>query len=546
MARGFLSGAAWGAVLSVLGVGVLSVAGPPPMVVQPTPDLDAPGGMAADAPAEDMAPKVAGTDEAAAPQAETPTTDAASAPDTLAALAEEARQPAKAPETADLGDAPSAPSADGGTGAALPTAGDTGVARPSGPGATLTAPDADTTALKPETPAEPAEIASAAPSLETPQAPDENGEALASRVEQPALPEQPAAPDSGAITVPDAPAVGDTPAPVEAGTGVTAPSAPETPASPSLGTSGGDDAPLPGARPTSPEADGADGLPDADGPADAPAPQVTALVPSTTDEAGDRPRVGQPARTLVPASTPRLPSVTAEGGEAAAGEDDQRPVVLFAEPIEVAADRPRMAIVLIDDGSGPIGAEVLDGFPYPVTVAVDPTSEVAQARAADYRALGLEVMALAEVPQGAQPQDVEVTLAALLSAVPEAVGILEAREGSLQGSSAVSDQVAAILGQTGHGLVLFSKGLNAGATLAAKAGVPAATVFRDFDGNGQDPKVMRRFLDQAAFKARQENGVVMVGRLRPDTISALLLWGLQDRAAQVGLVPVSMVLNADR
>jgi polysaccharide deacetylase 2 family uncharacterized protein YibQ len=72
-------------------------------------------------------------------------------------------------------------------------------------------------------------------------------------------------------------------------------------------------------------------------------------------------------------------------------------------------------------------------------------------------------------------------------------------------------------------------------------------VFRDFDGKGQGATVIRRFLDQAAFRASQEeDGVIMVGRLRPDTISALLLWGLQDRASSVALAPVSAVLNASQ
>ena len=35
----------------------------------------------------------------------------------------------------------------------------------------------------------------------------------------------------------------------------------------------------------------------------------------------------------------------------------------------------------------------------------------------------------------------------------------------------------------------------------------------------------------------------MLGRVRPDTISALLLWGLQDRAERVALAPVSAVLT---
>jgi len=112
----------------------------------------------------------------------------------------------------------------------------------------------------------------------------------------------------------------------------------------------------------------------------------------------------------------------------------------------------------------------------------------------------------------------------------------------LQGSRSVSDQVTAILQQSGHGLVSQNKGLNTMPKLARKEGVPAYPVFRDFDSKGQSATVIRRFLDQAAFKAGQEGAVIMLGRLRADTITALLLWGLQDRAGQVALAPISAVL----
>ena len=69
-------------------------------------------------------------------------------------------------------------------------------------------------------------------------------------------------------------------------------------------------------------------------------------------------------------------------------------------------------------------------------------------------------------------------------------------------------------------------------------------MFRDFDSADQTPTVIRRFLDQAAFRADQEGGVIMLGRVRPDTISALLLWGLQDRAERVALAPVSALLKS--
>jgi len=96
----------------------------------------------------------------------------------------------------------------------------------------------------------------------------------------------------------------------------------------------------------------------------------------------------------------------------------------------------------------------------------------------------------------------------------------------------------------GYGMVTQDAGLNTVQKLALRNGMPAGVVFRDFDGAGQDPRAIRRFLDQAAFRAGQEGAVIMLGRVQPDTISALLLWGLQDRASRVSLAPVSASLRA--
>jgi polysaccharide deacetylase 2 family uncharacterized protein YibQ len=76
-----------------------------------------------------------------------------------------------------------------------------------------------------------------------------------------------------------------------------------------------------------------------------------------------------------------------------------------------------------------------------------------------------------------------------------------------------------------------------------KEGVPAATVFRDIDGEGQDNSMIRRTLENAAFRARQDGEVVMMGRLNADTLTALLLWGVQDRSDKIALVPVSVLLQ---
>jgi polysaccharide deacetylase 2 family uncharacterized protein YibQ len=227
-----------------------------------------------------------------------------------------------------------------------------------------------------------------------------------------------------------------------------------------------------------------------------------------------------------------------------------QPINLYAQPFQNPEGLPLMSIVLIDTGAdldaAGIGLPALSSFPYPVSFAVDARLTDAADRVARYRGEGFEVLAMVNLPQGAQPTDAEVSISVALNGMPEIVGILEGVGEGLQGSREVADQVTRILLASGHGLVTQSKGLNSMPKLAVKEGVPAAAVFRDFDSEGQGPRVIRRFLDQAAFKAGQEGGVIMLGRLRPETIEALLVWGLADRAGTVALAPVSAVLLGQR
>ena len=283
-------------------------------------------------------------------------------------------------------------------------------------------------------------------------------------------------------------------------------------------------------------------------------PRVSTLPGSTASDDAEtgRPAIGTPAGSLAVRGAgegaSRLPSIGEAGPAepAPAPEADPSelpPLERYAVPAEAEDGAPRMAIVLIDDGTGPLGPETVGAFPFPVSFAIPASHPDAVATAQGYRDAGFEVLAVAGVPEGAQATDVEVTLEGSLGAVPEAVALMEAQGTGLQASRAISEQAAQYLAASGHGLLMQPKGLNTGEALARREAVPTVTVFRDFDGEGQEPRVMRRFLDQAAFKARQEGAVVMLGRLRADTVSALLLWGLQDRASSVALVPISLVLR---
>lgn len=345
----------------------------------------------------------------------------------------------------------------------------------------------------------------------------------------PAVPrsESPSVPVAPSAVIPDVPAVQS--APAAPGPDVTAQLAPQSPVTPE-----------------DTQATPPDPAPDA-----MQAPANVAVAPAP------RPQIGKPAVSLTDrpsrvvvnrlgtSAAPEAEEAPETEGEEAA-TDTRRPVERFAQVFENPEAKPLMSVLLIDSGDAGAGAgtniDALREFPYTLSFAVDSTLPDAAERIAMYRDAGFEVMGMIDLPPGALPTDAETTLGVLLPQMGEIVGVLEGTDIGLQENREVSDQVTAILAQSGHGLVSQDRGLNTMPNLARKEGVPAQAIFRDFDGKGQDARVIRRFLDQAAFKAGQEGAVIMLGRLREETVSALLVWGLQDRAGQVALAPISAVL----
>lgn len=263
-----------------------------------------------------------------------------------------------------------------------------------------------------------------------------------------------------------------------------------------------------------------------------------------------RPRVGRPASSIINRASEDESTEEDAPDDAvadAAPVPSGPPLEAHAANFENPDDKPLMSIVLIDGATDLANAETgltaLKSFPYPLSFAVEATAPDATERMAAYRAAGFEVLAMMDLPSGATAQDAAVNIDAALAALPQTVALIEGPGVGLQTSADVTDQLISTLQASGHGIVLQAKGLNSAQKDAARAGVPARTVFRDFDSAGQDARTIRRFLDQAAFRAGQEGGVIMMGRLRADTISALLIWGNQDRARRIALAPVSAVLK---
>jgi polysaccharide deacetylase 2 family uncharacterized protein YibQ len=219
-------------------------------------------------------------------------------------------------------------------------------------------------------------------------------------------------------------------------------------------------------------------------------------------------------------------------------------LVQFAQYNEIDTNKPKMAIILLDDGTETVDLDILAAFPYPMTFALDATRPGAVAAMQMYRKRGFEVVVIADFTPGITAEEAQIKLQNDLRKLPHAVAVIETQQRDLQVTPAVASRIAQLLKRTGHGLILFPQELNVTRRLARKMGVPAASVFRDFDSKNQDSRIIRSFLDQAALRAHSESGVIMIGRLRAETIKALVLWGLQDRAGRVALTPISSILLA--
>lgn len=521
MGRGFISGLIWGSILSLMLVWMASqmsgmvevlnapdevaVNAPEAVSVEPLQDNTAP------LPAETTAPEPAQAPAAATPDPASDAADAAPQADTAPVAAPEATDVAQAPQPPGTGDAPAAPgtvdsparvTASG----QAPAASDQDAA----PSVAETAKIPEFTqpiVVEPEAPAAPLESSDGVPAIKPDAAPSSTESAAA----VPAAPMAEQAPEAGA--------------------------APESP---------------PAAEPEPDEIAVAE--PSAE-PEQQPEPQPDPAAPQELEPVGTLEGDSDIANLAPEVKVNRLPTIGGETEAAtsevetalqpdAGGEATGPAIARFGAAFENPDNRPTMAILLIDEGGPRPSAEELAGFPFPVSYAVDASRTDAAEAMAAYRAAGLEVVAMTPLPDGAAPQDVEVSFETYLARMPEVVAVMDTKASAFQSSRQVARQVAEILGADGLGMITYSKGLNAATQVASREGVPAKLVFREFDNDGQNGAAIQRFLDQAAFRAGQQTGVILVGHARPETLAALLEWGLGNRAATVALAPVSAALLA--
>ena len=601
MLRGLLSGTVTGGVLAAAVLATTSLVSPPPPGNRPplAPEVTAPdlpeGAGALTTDAADAIPD-GSRDQGGAPQpSDTPTVSSPTdTPAAISALPDADTAPPAVPQTGDADRAIAEPSAPR-TAPTLGTATDGPItiapptdspAQPS----TEAAPAAETESGVPL--AEPRAVGTDAPDLGAPDAvPDEEagaGVTIAAADTAPApaaLPDGPADPgtpeaeagvalDSGTAEPLAETGVAADPSAPERGLAPAAPAAADGPDvttdAPAIASPAVDD--LPPATPQPVErvlvevpAVEPETVPDvvedepvtAEAPAAVdeptqPAPEVQAVVVEPTaprialqGDGSSLPTGDDGIRVLRPGSDV---SEDAAAEETTAAPVDPNAPAIVAHAADWDAEsttKPLLSIVLIDDGSlGAAGQAALSELTFPVTVALDATVAGASENEARYREAGFEIMAMAPLPEGATPQDAEVILGAAFDLLPNTIGLFDPGNGGLQSDRNVTEIAMARLADDGRAFVTASQGLNMALRTAEAAGVPAGVLYRDLDSEGQSAQVIRRFLDQAAFRARQQSGVILVARMRPDTLSALSLWGTANRAGQVDIAPASVVLRA--
>jgi uncharacterized protein len=488
VSRGFLAGAGWGTVVAGVGLVVASQV----TDLRPVKPAQAPEtvGVAVAPVTDKMAPPMLATTDIAPPTGIATTEPQPQVPEPVEQTEVPATTPLMEPDTQDAG--------------------------PEDAEAEITAPQAQTEIASPDVPA-PAETAPEAPvpptaaSTGLTQGASDLPQAVVSDTAPVALPDPVLAPMPDAMAIPEAlpepilapePAIpAETPFVVDPNLNVIPPQPPVP-----------DVAMEPEATPARP------------------APGFQSAVNGVTT--GRLPAIG---RGTDPA--PSQAAATADIGNLA-------PIEQFARPFSNTSSKPLFAILLQDTGGPDVDREALAAIPFPVTFVIDPALPDAATAAAIYRAAGQEVVMLASgLPAGANASDIATSFEAMARVLPEAVGVVDKEQGGFQGNRTLATQVLAVIKDQGRGVISWDRGLNAASQVAQRDGLSHVAIFRPLDGNEENSPLIRRYLDRAAFKAAQDGRVVVAGHTRPETVTAVLEWAVEGRAATVAIAPVTAVMS---
>lgn len=292
-----------------------------------------------------------------------------------------------------------------------------------------------------------------------------------------------------------------------------------------------------------------------DAPASEPAPEPesapseeAAPAPESDANADTRqaalPTIRRPGAETAPVEEPVVEEDTADGSAAvedAEASENLPALERFGVSFENPEGNPLLSLVLVNTGPALSQAQ-LASLPESLAFGVEAGAPEAAQTAQYYRDAGREVVLIPSLPKGATPQDVEQALRVNFETINQAVAVMDVSGGSFQSDREAVSQVVDVIADSGHGLITFPRGLNTAHQRATRAGVATGLIFRELDGAGEDGAQIQRTLDRAAFRARQDEAVILVGSTNTTTLAALIEWALGNRAESVTLAPISAAL----
>ena len=270
--------------------------------------------------------------------------------------------------------------------------------------------------------------------------------------------------------------------------------------------------------------------------------------PAVATEPAGVPDIGNGTReTAVPGVDVTVPSTSAEvASEATVAAPSELVNSVSGPAIEVFAtafsgdsSKPMLAIVLEDTLESSLQPFVDANVP--LTFAV-PAGIDSRTTAQSIRGAGFEVVAF--VPEGVSRADgVAENITRFMQNVPVAVALLDSPSSALMLNRDSMQSVIEATGNSGLGLISFSKnGELVARAQADEAGIVFGSALHISD-ELQDEDLIIQALNQAAFVAGTNDRAIIFAKTRPTTINALLRWLDSARAGQVEIVPISVVLQ---
>jgi len=247
-----------------------------------------------------------------------------------------------------------------------------------------------------------------------------------------------------------------------------------------------------------------------------------------------------------------LPSITQEAPETDVVPAVEAAVVTnaleFYATTFAPADRPLLGVVLLDIGDRGLAVDKLKKLNAPITIAIRADDPDASARALEYSAAGFEVIAMASenstaaLNVAATSGQVEDALDVMFNTVPNAIGLMDNADATLQKNNRAAKEIVKSFADTGHGLVTNTKGINSLDREARAVAVRTAKVTRTLDGNHESKAVIMRYLDRASLDAGRDGAVIILGTTAKETVATIAIWLLSSKGQSVMLAPASAVL----